>query len=406
MNACRIPFSKTAEYFCECPERHKLKHVKPSGKAHKRSFTAYFAHITNGKRQRESSICGPGGESLQHRLAKHRLREYVNVLSFATKQCTTCGTESILECKDYSIKLEMRSDDGLWRYDCMLYDTDGVKRYALEVVHKHFTGQVKADATRQAGLGIAEFAVADVMGLGPMPRKLDNILVMRRECETCQQKELEVGRVKEMEQEVRIWQECSTVVYNAMMELWESKAFTRSLAFMKSDVDRATAILYHYQKKLWFETHRWGRISLHKRLIPSLYGLVLNVDGTEIPAEKAFLMVTDRSWEFNAAHGIRAGMKSVWQRHSICKNLVFGLTSENVINRLGEIQAGKEVLLTNQLYAILKKIEDDQQICSQCGAYGHKSEVCTQKFCNRCGRGGHLSRDCFAKRSVTGAFLQ
>ena len=416
VNATNAPFNKLATYYCECPEKHTLKHVKPSGRANKRAFTDYFAHVTNGgKRQRiTESVCGPGGESLQHRMAKQRLREYVNVLSFATERCKVCGAEDVFHCQDCSIRLEMRSADGLWRYDCMLYDKEGVKRYALEVVHTHYTGKAKADSTRQTGLGIAEFAVADVTGLGPRPRKLENILVVLGKCLACQKKELETARVAELARELEAWLDWEyrkvINVWEVLVEEWRFKslteAFVKSLGSMRSDAERAIAILDHFQRKLCLETHRWGRISLDGNLdkCPSGLGLVMKTHNSSIPAKYSFLLVLDRSSETNPRE-IRQRMKTVWQRHSINSDLVFGLTCENILNRLGEIQTGRDVLLTNQLFAILKKIETDHQICSQCGTYGHKSEACHRKFCTMCGRGGHMARECFARHSVTGERL-
>ena len=418
VNATNAPFNKLATYYCECPEKHTLKHVKPSGRANKRAFTDYFAHVTNGgKRQRiTESVCGPGGESLQHRMAKQRLREYVNVLSFATERCKVCGAEDVFHCQDCSIRLEMRSADGLWRYDCMLYDKEGVKRYALEVVHTHYTGKAKADSTRQTGLGIAEFAVADVMGLGPMPRRLENILVVSRECNNCQKRALEAARAYQIEEEEKILLGWDIVITNALAEQWNqqwakrsmhlgAKAFKQSLILMKSEFDRIVRTIDSHQEKIWFETHRWGRIHLSGRLEPSAFGIVVNVKNTHIPANKLFIMVMDCSWEFNGAYGISTAIKTVWQRHQICSDLVFGVTYGNIDNKLRDIQGTKEVSLTNQLFAILKKNEQDHQICSQCGTYGHKSEACHRKFCTMCGRGGHMARECFARHSVTGECL-
>lgn len=401
VNATRIPFNQMVTYFCECPERHKLKHVKPSGRANKRQFTAYFAHITNGKRKRDTILCGKGGESLQHRHAKHRLREYVNCLSFATTRCKRCRGEDVFSCQGCSIRLELRSDDGLWRYDCVLFDSSGAKRFALEVVYTHFTGQAKADSTRQAGLGIAEFTVADVMGLGPLPKKLDNILVVTWECAACQKRDLEVARTNELALEAEAWLFLELQMWEALEEQWTSHTFLKSLLQTRSNMEKAIAILDHFQNVLWLSTHRWGDISLGGNLkkCPRGLGMVVNSEHTFIPAHEVFLLVIDQSSVSNP-HEIRQKMRAVWQIHSICDNLVFGVTCENILYRLEVLQSGGDVTLNNQLFAILKKNEADHQICAQCGTYGHKSEACQRKFCTKCGRGGHLARVCFAKKSV------
>lgn len=166
IDAKQTEYQTHSTYFCDCPDLHRMKLVKPSGVLGKRGFCDYFAHV--GKRIKThddadpSQTCRSGGESLIHREAKHALREMVGKYLFTTFRCLCCGDEKSVYTDDCSVTIESTSQDGKWRYDCLLWRA-GVRVAALEVVHTHITGKRKADAARASGLEIAEFRAADVM---------------------------------------------------------------------------------------------------------------------------------------------------------------------------------------------------------------------------------------------------
>ena len=112
--------------------------------------------------------------------------------------------------------------------DCMLYDQDGVKRYALEVAHTHFTGKLKIDQTRQDGIGIAEFAVEDVILLVPRPRNLKNFLLVREKCKVCLHKEIQDSTLQVLMKEVKVWLDYDTTVYTAIDKERKSKLLEKT----------------------------------------------------------------------------------------------------------------------------------------------------------------------------------
>lgn len=176
-------------FFCDCPAMHKMKLVKPSGLPDKRSFMDYFAHVSSGhKRTSDGELvitsCCSGGESLEHKHAKHKLREMVGQFSFVVEKCRSCQLELVEDGRDAGILVEVRSDDGRWRYDCVLI-RDDVKVVALEIYHRHATTQDKVLATRQDGLQIAEFRAEDVNALVPGAR-LVNMQIRKFLCHGCQ----------------------------------------------------------------------------------------------------------------------------------------------------------------------------------------------------------------------------
>jgi len=215
VDARKIPFVCGATYFCDCPIRHRLKHVKPKDRMH------YFAHINPApkntkkrKREVENSYvqCGSGGESIEHRLAKHKLREHVNSLSFVLEKCTSCTREVIIHFYDCTIQLEMRSMNERWRYDCMVYDNEGGRLCALEIAHTHFSGEIKIqDTFKMEGILIAEFLAKDVLawdGLVSSPR-LQNLLMEKKECFHCAWK---TSRLKEWQDEIKSYADMEAII--------------------------------------------------------------------------------------------------------------------------------------------------------------------------------------------------
>ena len=182
--------------FCDCPDKHFVKLVLPLGLG-KRRFKPHFSHIGT-KRKRcdnyEVFECRGGGESEEHRLAKHRLREMCGDFSFALVECPQCACQTMEKCCDGMIEMELVSTDRKWRYDCM-YFRNGVPAVALEVVKTHFSSDAKLKHTRDNGIEIAEFRSEDIMAL-ERGGVLENI---RMRAEMCQQCKLEWA--KEMERQ-------------------------------------------------------------------------------------------------------------------------------------------------------------------------------------------------------------
>jgi hypothetical protein len=173
-------------YFCECPDKHKMKLCKPSGKPGIRYIRPYFAQISSGhKHTREGEIiaCRSGGESMQHRAAKHMLREMVGEFQYVSKRCKACHTNVIEDGRDATIILETQSTDKRWRYDCMLI-RHGIRVAALEIYHKHATAEEKVISTRSNGIAIAEFRAEDVNAMKGSTF-LENLRPLSYTCQHC-----------------------------------------------------------------------------------------------------------------------------------------------------------------------------------------------------------------------------
>ena len=179
---------KGVAYFCDCPERHPLKLVPPSGLEGKRPFSDYFAHYGG-------SICMHGGESMKHRLAKHRLRELAPRLTFTVQRCRLCGCSRDFQSDGHTVQLEVRSKDKRWQYDTVLFNRAMAAVCALEVVNTHYSSQEKIDSTR-LDIGFAEFMVDDV--LKSTDGLLDNIRTLDYpNCPRCQERRLAIAAEKE-----------------------------------------------------------------------------------------------------------------------------------------------------------------------------------------------------------------
>jgi hypothetical protein len=185
-HASREDIRRGTLYFCECPDKHRVKLVKPSGESGKRHFQPYFAHISSGhKHTREGEIiaCRSGGESMQHRAAKHMLREMVGEFQYVSKRCKACHTNVIEDGKDATIILETQSTDKRWRYDCMLI-RHGIRVAALEIYHTHATAEEKVLSTRRDGIAIAEFRAEDVNAMKGSTL-LENLRPLSYTCQRC-----------------------------------------------------------------------------------------------------------------------------------------------------------------------------------------------------------------------------
>lgn len=189
VNAEQTTYMENQTFFCECPNKHKMKLVKPSGICGKRPFCDYFAHVQYSSKKQKTDepkfSCIPSSESLEHRTAKQRLREMVGFYFFSTFRCRKCSLETIVDTVGCSVSIEVVSDDKRWRYDCLL-KRGALAVAALEVFHTHLTGSEKTQSVRSSGLEIAEFRSLDVLNISKECRtKLDNLKMQVGLCENC-----------------------------------------------------------------------------------------------------------------------------------------------------------------------------------------------------------------------------
>jgi hypothetical protein len=191
VNATKTVYKRHSVFTCGCPDRHSAKLVKPSGLPEKRPFCDYFAHITQPKRQKSSEhpakiSCSPGGESAEHKKAKHTLRELAGSYYFTTFICICCRGEVIRDSVNCTVSMEIVSADRRWRYDCLLKENDKAVA-AMEVVHTHITGSAKINSVRESGLEIVEFRAEDVLAMATnnVRTKLENIKIRSGICDNC-----------------------------------------------------------------------------------------------------------------------------------------------------------------------------------------------------------------------------
>jgi hypothetical protein len=183
VNACKET-KRNTEYFCSCPDKHKLKFVTPSNDPDKRPFRPYFAHIST--RKGGAPCCQTCAESQTHVNAKHVLREKFGEYRFLLSKCPNCKHRHVYwnAPKNGKVELEVRSVNGKWRYDCMVV-VDGQKVMALEVCHTHKTEHRKIADTRSHGLEIAEFDADDILSLNHEKSILRNLLMKSTVCPDC-----------------------------------------------------------------------------------------------------------------------------------------------------------------------------------------------------------------------------
>ena len=391
---------------------------------------------------------------MKHKLAKHKLRELINSLSFPIERCASCSWQKVIHFVDCEVRIEMQSIDGLWRYDCLVYDSDGVAFYALEVANTHFTGMEKAELTRRDGLGIAEFLAEDVLSLIAGNTLLNNLMCITKLCTACERKTIRLWEIQseedawkqfdmdiisewnriesvemaklenearnrreiqraclsDIQQEITKWIELEQIMYIGLNGWFQYLQFEKQARSITTPLDKSKFLIEYYQKSIELHLPRWGGLYLDLKglLRPSsLCGFILDISDIEdIPASSMFLMlIPDDNWESNFASRIRAELKAIWDQHSICNNLIFAVRNSVLIYKLQDLREGLSITLTSCLFPILKEVEQQHNLCANCGKYGHTSETCQQRFCSRCGRCGHSYKECFAKRTAVGRLL-
>lgn len=258
-------YKQGVAFFCECPDKHKVKLVKSSGDTDKRHFRDYFAHITTGfKRDRDEKTtpCRSGGESQEHRNAKHKLREMVGKFSYVSKRCTHCKTDIIEDSRGASIELEIQSNDKRWRYDCMLV-RDGINIAALEIYHTHATTKEKIIATRSDGVQIAEFRAEDVnemqdgtclMNLCPVSFTCHECLLLLRQswilqCYIDDQNELHNQEKMMYTFYLRIYHEKIQKLHRPREEIQKQNEKTRPCSIM--DNEHTHPLMHYYHPVQW-----------------------------------------------------------------------------------------------------------------------------------------------------------
>lgn len=361
VNAEKECKKRKREYFCSCPERHRLKLVKPSGLPGKRPFKDFFAHITNQSSGARPS-CVSCGESKEHRTAKQILRERFGKYSFVKKRCPKCLRADYWQpSENGSIRLEVSSKDGLWRYDCMVVE-GGKPVYALEVYHRHRTDDVKVERTRQDGIEIAEFSSEEILDM-QNDQVLTNLLCKYEDCKSC--KNIEI-----FSEAFQAWlDEIKTVSDLDSFDLWE-KARIRDLLkkqmWGKSNFDRAVLIL-QYRKVC---IHRSFGEDLHvSRVLQKLkqvkYGIIVN-------EEKYMGIVLE-----DTPHHIVNIMNHALM-HGIERDMVYLIWAGTVISE-NRYSLDDVMSLKDCKWPILKELETQHHICSYCFKYGHHSSRCLKK---------------------------
>ena len=379
VNAQLLPFIKDAVYLCDCPLKHRLKHVKPSGKAGKRYFTDYFAHISTGSKRKQGEIEGcTGGESMQHRLAKQILRENINSISFVEFMCPNCKQTIEKTFRNCHVKLEMRSLDGQWRYDCMVYNEYDQRIYALEVVHTHYTGQSKVGATRLDGLPIAEFLADNVLDLNDsdiVNKHLFNLLITMKQCNSCAIKEISNSCVQFYKQEQDAWKNLDNIIYNALLDEFNRRQLVSELNLCSSISQQVFIIMEQYKDSIVFSNGIWDNINIKNGCRRVRGGFLTN--------ENFLIQFVRDEWDKLDGRVIHDKIQKLCKEYqNICIHRILVIKMQTVINK---ISYRNELIFHSCLYPVLKQIEYRQYICSNCGRYGHNGDKCFKKQCFKCG---------------------
>jgi hypothetical protein len=429
-------------YVCDCPERHRMKLVKPLGREDRRPFSSYFAHIAMGWR----GICNPSGEGVEHRAAKHALREWMaaagdaRLLLFDDEVCTACGAAHTvcLGSHQYEILLEQWNSGKDWRYDCLVVRRDDERQtavYALEVVVTHWSSTEKMQGTRAEGVGIAEFKAHEVLAqCAPScsvrrSAHLKNQSPKRiRRCAQCINAADNAFRHRALESEWSPWQalaDAQRVEYARLhlvrqdAEALERNDRKRAQQLEEMQVQLRTAGASIQEKALCVvcvcgecvdvASTRWGLMDLGlRRESPTRLGFCIQSDGRDGIALDFFVLVVESAWTRNGCERLQEAITTVWREHSIPREHLVAIAGETVLRHAGaltqayRLDRGASIPIKDCLFAMLMEAENEHQLCATCGLQGHRSSGCRQRLCVRCGRRGHSFAECFARKSIHG----
>jgi len=400
INAAKTAYKAGVVYFCDCPDRHRMKLVKSSGRDDRRHFSDYFAHVTPKHKLNGKVIsCRPCGESALHRIAKQKLREMQGKYTFAVEECPECHKKVLEDCSGGQIRIEVSSSNGRWRYDCMLF-RDEKPAMALEILHTHATSREKIENTRASGLLLAEFRADEVNNMTE-GGQLCNLQTVFRQCKICRDLEVKLLRLEELELECDILADQQSDICAAYEKQWNIQNI-ELLIELKPLKEKAKSIIEIFCDILIIENPRYGDVPV----LPSKtleHGFELE-RGDGLPTKHMYLLLVDNAEEDDClfiqsqllfAHGLQ-----------IERDFVLVLHASTLVCRLSQIKAAymnsDSFYLKDCKWPILKTIEDGHNICASCGKRGHKSEKCFRKFCTLCGFLGHTQIRCFAKQNVMG----
>ena len=365
-------------YFCGCPDRHRLKFVKPTGVEGKRKFKPYFGHITaHNKRRHGVSIvsCRGGGESSEHILAKHRLRELLGKYSFVVEQCPVCKQKKYEYGLGSTMEMEIRSSDGKWRYDCML-KRDCVSVMALEIAHTHFTGVNKVESTRAIGIGIAEFLAAEVLLLEP-GGQLTNMQIVSSQCCKCKSKSIRVAIFHTWNAEIRVLNELDYQIHQGMEAEYQFRKFKQVVESVPI-MDKAWQILSRYKQQLSFMAGVFGEVTIHE-IYRRESGFIMR---TKCSKTVFLLLLTSGQISDPSGDYIIQQIKMIEKSFSVPRINVLIIRFHTIVNALEDLESVSKI--PNEIlepfksctWALLKSIEKNVGKCARCFTHGHQSEQC------------------------------
>lgn len=357
VNARTESRKRKASYFCECPDRHRLKLVKPSGLPGKRPFTDFFAHVRDASRT--LSTCKPSGESAEHRQAKQMLRERYGLYSFALWKCLGCSRSQnwVPPCRGH-VELEMKSANGQWRYDCMVVD-DGKPVLALEVFHSHRTKEEKIEDTRQKGIEIIELSAEDILKENMILKNLCCRQILCSDCCTRQALKEQFYAWKIELESILDW---DFEMYD-MWIYWSRREFYRDRISKKTNFEKALFILESGD----IDLGRGACWNIVTQGLQKKYGVWFS-------EEKCFvgiIMEDSKQYIQNLLHEAK--------QYTTDSENIYCIWAETIINAFKRNKFDEPLELRDNKYYLLKSFEERFNTCSYCFKYGHPSSMCFTK---------------------------
>lgn len=217
----------------------------------------HFAHYPANGRPCCSGT-GNGGESEEHLFAKRWIAENFKRIRFLRSRCVSCNFLEQFDTRDCAAELEGRILSSKFRADVLLYDEQGVPRFAVEVFHTHRVDTVKAEFCEAHNIQILEIKAEQCRQLKEelvhlhkdrlvQVRELLHPQVVDLQCKVCEERK----RVEEKAEKERVKRE-----EEARRHRWDAMPMWKKEILSEKDGKVEPSILLqkkHKQRSIWLQ---------------------------------------------------------------------------------------------------------------------------------------------------------
>ena len=209
---------------------------------------------------------------------------------------------------------------------------------------------------------------------------LPNLLADMRMCHSCLMKTIDADCWWFYEQEQEDWIDLEEHMYYAMCEDFDHAKLICQLNSCSDSLEQALMIVEH---------------NIDRILICNRFDMWIDLDDEEgfnrqpygFSTDKYTILLIDDTWNKQDGRVIHANLKALCNARRTCNHCIMAIRRSTVINTFRRTKRPHGMEFKNCLFPILMEIERQQNICANCGIYGHKQHECYRRASFKCGFG-------------------